>query len=822
MLQRAASNAYSWWWASHVRTKQSRWLDNDLQEMEDRVKSMLKVIEEDGDTFAKKAELYFQKRPELLNYVEETYRSYRGLADRYDHVSRELHKANHTISQAFPDQVQLAMQDDEENDRGGYPKAIMINPNTKPTNPPIEIPQPAGPVNQTHKKPRHRRIASHLNKDKAQKEIDRLQKEILGLQTEKEFVKSTYESGVAKYWDIESQINDLQEEVTSLQEAFSASAVIEDDEARALMAATAIKSCEDTLVNLQEVERKSSKEARVESQRIRDAKRKLNILKGEPDDKSNTEAEEKEEEHENNSLTLNQVTLDLQVICQMVKEHFANGSEASVVELAERIDELVEKVISLELTVSSQGAQIQRLRTDTDELQKQLGSLEKDKCTHAMDSNQLDERLKRAEDELQRIIQLERCIKEVKGVIRSHFTEACSTFSDLSEQLKSPKGNTGSSEFFQDESQYSYTESIGDGTVTEVDAVDSQVLHQLLMNGLEGRDKSALEEYIAILKSYKSTKRMLSQMERKNQEYHNETMVQVQELKTANAMKDDEIKSLRRILSTLQANITASGATVQEQGKPPPVPDMQITDEILKLCQVEQLHVNTEVENKLRGDIDTLLEENLDFWLRFCTSYHQIQQFQSTFDRLQAETNKMKELPSEPPLGNDESTPVEKKLRELNTDLQVWLEKNMLLKGELESRSTSLRNIKEEISRISKESDEMQFTPYQAAKFQGEIGNMQQENNKVAKELQAGLDHVRGLQVEIGKVLLKLRRSFELAHSRNSNPLHNHFKNLSIKTRIPLRTFLFGTKPKKQSIFACMNPALQKQYSDLRAAGFPT
>ncbi|RRT43955.1 hypothetical protein B296_00031197 [Ensete ventricosum] len=31
MLQRAASNAYSWWWASHIRTKQSKWLDNSLQ-----------------------------------------------------------------------------------------------------------------------------------------------------------------------------------------------------------------------------------------------------------------------------------------------------------------------------------------------------------------------------------------------------------------------------------------------------------------------------------------------------------------------------------------------------------------------------------------------------------------------------------------------------------------------------------------------------------------------------------------------------------------------------------------------------------------------
>jgi hypothetical protein len=31
MLQRAASSAYSWWWASHVRTKQSKWLDSNLQ-----------------------------------------------------------------------------------------------------------------------------------------------------------------------------------------------------------------------------------------------------------------------------------------------------------------------------------------------------------------------------------------------------------------------------------------------------------------------------------------------------------------------------------------------------------------------------------------------------------------------------------------------------------------------------------------------------------------------------------------------------------------------------------------------------------------------
>lgn len=53
---------------------------------------MLKLIEEDGDSFAKKAEMYYQKRPELISHVEDFYRMYRSLAERYDHVTGELRK----------------------------------------------------------------------------------------------------------------------------------------------------------------------------------------------------------------------------------------------------------------------------------------------------------------------------------------------------------------------------------------------------------------------------------------------------------------------------------------------------------------------------------------------------------------------------------------------------------------------------------------------------------------------------------------------------------------------------------------------------------
>ncbi|KAJ9543458.1 hypothetical protein OSB04_023165 [Centaurea solstitialis] len=85
-------NKHSWWWDSHISPKNSKWLAENLEEMDQSVKRMLKLIEEEGDSFAKKAEMYYQKRPELVSHVEEFYRMYRSLAERYDNVTGELRK----------------------------------------------------------------------------------------------------------------------------------------------------------------------------------------------------------------------------------------------------------------------------------------------------------------------------------------------------------------------------------------------------------------------------------------------------------------------------------------------------------------------------------------------------------------------------------------------------------------------------------------------------------------------------------------------------------------------------------------------------------
>jgi hypothetical protein len=55
-------------------------------ELNEKTNAMLKLIEEDADSFAKRAEMYYKKRPELISMVEDFYRTHRSLAERYDQV----------------------------------------------------------------------------------------------------------------------------------------------------------------------------------------------------------------------------------------------------------------------------------------------------------------------------------------------------------------------------------------------------------------------------------------------------------------------------------------------------------------------------------------------------------------------------------------------------------------------------------------------------------------------------------------------------------------------------------------------------------------
>ncbi|XP_071737009.1 protein NETWORKED 1B-like [Rutidosis leptorrhynchoides] len=112
MLNSESRRLYSWWWDSHITPKNSKWLLENLTDMDTKVKSMIKLIEEDADSFARRAEMYYKKRPELMKLVEEFYRAYRALAERYDYATGELRHAQKTLQAAFPDQESFVLPED--------------------------------------------------------------------------------------------------------------------------------------------------------------------------------------------------------------------------------------------------------------------------------------------------------------------------------------------------------------------------------------------------------------------------------------------------------------------------------------------------------------------------------------------------------------------------------------------------------------------------------------------------------------------------------------------------------------------------------------
>jgi predicted nucleic acid-binding Zn-ribbon protein len=359
----------------------------------------------------------------------------------------------------------------------------------------------------------------------------------------------------------------------------------------------------------------------------------------------------------------------------------------------------------------------------------------------------------------------------------------------------------------------------------------------------------------------------LTEVEAMNQECLNEMRATISELECANGMKDAEIRSLHELLKSLtykdawqsghRLNSTMSLSekngmirghrrtpsflSVHQRAQSVSSIPSRINSSSLKhkpsidashaavtieksIIQEEPISTNvvemdkaSPLEEKFRRDIDTLLEENLAFLMKFSMLFQQIQGFQTKYDQLQAEISKLnpnKDHANDQP-AKLEMEAIEKRLRELKIELQVWLEQNAMFKGELQCKFDSLCSIQAEIEGTMEmgadTEDGARFTSYHVAKFQGEILNMKQENNKVADELQAGLDHVKWLQKEIEKVLAKI-----LSTSLSGPKSSTTWRNAPSKSKVPLRMFLFPAKKKKPSLFACVNPAhLSKQNSDM-------
>ncbi|KAI3499895.1 hypothetical protein L1887_35709 [Cichorium endivia] len=916
MLQRAASNAFSWWWASHIRTKQSKWLEQSLIDMEYKVQNALNIIQKDGDSFGKRAEMYYRHRPDLICFVEETFRAYRSLAERYDKMSKDLQKANTTIASIFPDQVSYDDFDEFDSPRS-IPKDLPPQnqgPNAAkiPKVPQLPSKNLKGLISNASKKiqmtkilkeDRQSRIVpkSGLTEEQALEEIDKIQKEILAMQTMKEFIKSEYENGLSKYWEIENKIKTMQQKVCILEDEFKVGRVIEDGDARTVMAQAALKSCKDTLEKLEDKVENSNQAAKLEHQRIVDAKQKFKALKSKlfPKEVDVSEKDNKGESkisnEDNEKEAMAKFKEELQE--QLNKPITVSG-------LAYTIDKLANKVIGLESTVSSQTATIDKLRIYNGELQTQIQKLEGEKGS---DEAQIRKKLKIIETKLQAVEALEKDAEKQNNSLKTFFIESRCNIEYLSEkihdvqpdddevQVYSPvaeEANSMSDDGFMEQEMLSSEEEAfeeveipstkndevknvkntikddkNDDSVKKVDVIktkletndDDRVKNEKatkkngetndddgvknvntakkevekkddgvknvhvkqaeeakMENMEEANDeaqKNPLKEYTKTFKNYKETKKKLSEEEQKKLGTLFELIVLVRELKTGMVKKEGEIHMLKQKLKRLQEDV---GPQFEENWQEVKQEDKDDEEINILIPEVETI---SEIEMKLRTDIDVILDENLDFWMRFSSQFHQVQKFKTEIEDLKGEIGKVKARKIDTKALEGKSSesmfttdlrsdirPIYRHLKEIQSELIMWIEQANHLKDELQTRCSSLTNIQEEITMALKDGmleDEIKFSTHQAAKFQGEILNMQQENNRVNEELEAGIEHVRALHLETKKTLRKLEAEFGL--SDGQNPYQQNMTQEPSRQGIPLRSFIFGVKAKKQkpSIFGC-------------------
>ncbi|KAL8129847.1 hypothetical protein V2J09_019002 [Rumex salicifolius] len=123
-LERMESRKSHSWWENHTNPRNARWLATSLKDMERNTVHMMKLIEDDEDSFARKAEMYYKRRPELITQVHEYQRMYRILAQRYEQLTVDLQRHLNDMNIFAPS----ATDSDDEPITPRFHTDVKINP----------------------------------------------------------------------------------------------------------------------------------------------------------------------------------------------------------------------------------------------------------------------------------------------------------------------------------------------------------------------------------------------------------------------------------------------------------------------------------------------------------------------------------------------------------------------------------------------------------------------------------------------------------------------------------------------------------------------
>nr|GEX86782.1 protein NETWORKED 1A [Tanacetum cinerariifolium] len=376
---------YSWWWDSHISPKNSKWLQENLTDMDAKVKSMIKLIEEDADSFARRAEMYYKKRPELMKLVEEFYRAYRALSERYDHATSELRIAQKTLQAAFPNQEPCTLTEDSSSSIdpafASQLNQLLLEGNLQNTNDKDELPN---------------------ENMLAECEVENLKRAVADLLAEKESLFAQYQSSLENLSNAEQELNHAQES----SKLYSEKASEAEEEVLMLKETLCILQAEkesgltkqmeylETISDLEEKIRGMEKRAFEAEGEGRDLMNKLSILESENDAgllrygkclEKISVLEKKIVVTEDEARTYSEQAAQAEMEIEKLKNALSELTEEKEA-LQVLYAECLEKSYKLELDLSSVQSDVQRLTTELMNSTKKLKTVE-EICVRLESSN---------------------------------------------------------------------------------------------------------------------------------------------------------------------------------------------------------------------------------------------------------------------------------------------------------------------------------------------------------------------------------------------------------------------------------------------------
>lgn len=88
--QDVTAASYKWWLDSQTtQPHQSQWLQATLSDLDEKIIKMVNLMEGDGDSFTKRAEMYYSSRPRFIRMLQDLHKLYRSIAEKYDQLCYE-------------------------------------------------------------------------------------------------------------------------------------------------------------------------------------------------------------------------------------------------------------------------------------------------------------------------------------------------------------------------------------------------------------------------------------------------------------------------------------------------------------------------------------------------------------------------------------------------------------------------------------------------------------------------------------------------------------------------------------------------------------